>query len=291
MQSADRETAEAILNERNAFGRLLQTEEALYSVFYPERPEIVQELLAYTAREHVIDFCEWSNTTASGEENREQTEKTEPNEAPGEERQSMTWYLQQLIMDGTTYNASDVGLEMTFTFREDGTAELVINDEPVSGTWTAEGNQISVLANDIENIFTLEDDRLIAEDRGTTMIFTLSPPEAAYEPATPRMDAAEADYNGQWEGFLISAYGMTMPFEMAEAEGSLEETIGIPSGSMTVENGLVTFRGGEGMQFEYADGQLIMNGEWDWQKQSMTILEDGVLAYDFSGITVYFRKA
>ena len=291
MQSADRETAEAILNERNAFGRLLQTEEALYSVFYPERPEIIQELLAYTAREHVIDFCEWSNATASGEENQEQAEQKEPNEAPGEEMQSMTWYLQQLTMDGTTYNASDVGLEMTFTFREDGTAELVMNDEPVSGTWTAEGNQITVLANDIENIFTLEDDRLIAEDRGTTMIFTMSPPEAAYEPATPRMDATEADYNGQWEGFLISAYGMTMPFEMAEAEGSLEETIGIPSGSMTIENGLVTFASREGTAFEFADGQLIQNGEWDWQKQSMTLLEDGVLAYDFSGITVYFRKA
>jgi peptidoglycan hydrolase-like protein with peptidoglycan-binding domain len=291
MQSADRETAEAILNERNAFGRLLQTEEALYSMFYPERPEIVQELLSYTAREHVIDFCEWSNTTASGEESREQAEKTEPDEAPGEEMESMTWYLQQLVMDGTAYNAPDVGLEMTFTFREDGTAELVMNDEPVFGTWTAEGNQISVLANDIENIFTLEDDMLIAEDRGTTMIFTMSPPEAAYEPAAPRMDAAETDYNGQWEGFLISAYGMTMPFEMAEAEGSLEEMIGIPSGSMTVENGLVTFAGREGTAFEFADGQLILNGEWDWQKQSMTLLEDGVLAYDFSGITVYFRKA
>ena len=57
MSTADAETAELILRERNAFGKMLQEEETFLMSFYPDRPELVQEILANTVREHVIDFC------------------------------------------------------------------------------------------------------------------------------------------------------------------------------------------------------------------------------------------
>ena len=57
MGAAEAGTAELILNERNAFGKMLLAEEGFLAGFYPDRPEVVQEILANTVREHVIDFC------------------------------------------------------------------------------------------------------------------------------------------------------------------------------------------------------------------------------------------
>jgi hypothetical protein len=37
---------------------MLQAEESFLTGFYPGRPEVVQEMLMNTIREHVIDFCE-----------------------------------------------------------------------------------------------------------------------------------------------------------------------------------------------------------------------------------------
>ena len=58
MGAAEAGTAELILNERNAFGKMLQAEESFLAGFYPDRPETVQEMLMNTVREHVIDFCD-----------------------------------------------------------------------------------------------------------------------------------------------------------------------------------------------------------------------------------------
>ena len=57
MGAAEAGTAELILNERNAFGKMLQAEESFLAGFYPDRPETVQEMLMNTVRAHVIDFC------------------------------------------------------------------------------------------------------------------------------------------------------------------------------------------------------------------------------------------
>ena len=57
LAGADAETSKLILNERNAFGKMLQAEESFLAGFYPGRPEVVQEMLMNTVREHVIDFC------------------------------------------------------------------------------------------------------------------------------------------------------------------------------------------------------------------------------------------
>ena len=57
MGTAEAGTAELILNERNAFGKMLQAEESFMTGFYPERPETVQEILMNTVRSHVIDCC------------------------------------------------------------------------------------------------------------------------------------------------------------------------------------------------------------------------------------------
>ena len=58
LAGADAETSKLILHERNAFGKMLQAEESFLTGFYPGRPEVVQEMLMNTIREHVIDFCE-----------------------------------------------------------------------------------------------------------------------------------------------------------------------------------------------------------------------------------------
>ena len=57
MGTAEAGTAELILNERNAFGKMLQAEESFMTGFYPDRPETVQEILMNTVRSHVIDCC------------------------------------------------------------------------------------------------------------------------------------------------------------------------------------------------------------------------------------------
>ena len=57
LAGADAETSKLILHERNAFGKMLQAEESFLTGFYPGRPEVVQEMLMNTIREHVIDFC------------------------------------------------------------------------------------------------------------------------------------------------------------------------------------------------------------------------------------------
>ena len=57
MSSMDTDKAVLILNERNAFDRMLLAEESFLTGFYPGRPEVVQEIVANSAREHVIDFC------------------------------------------------------------------------------------------------------------------------------------------------------------------------------------------------------------------------------------------
>lgn len=172
-----------------------------------------------------------------------------------------TWYLNGIEMDGETYSPASFGMEMYIELREDGTAtgsnsmagEVDVQD----GTWTAEGDTVTVTIDDAPTVFTLEDGNLVSasEEGDMKMIMGREKSEVeAYTPADPKADAALEDYAGNWSAFKLGTDGVYMDCDI----------IGMDL-SAAIEGTTVTFNGfvfsDEAVETTFADGALSFAAE------------------------------
>ena len=169
------------------------------------------------------------------------------------------WYLNKLAMEGMELSASSMGMEMTMEIKEDGTASLngvVEGEEQVEeGTWTLEGETLTVTLDESGMDFTLVEGNLVAESDGLSMIFGREKvEEEPFVPAEPKADAAEADYAGAWVSFAMDMGGMYMDpalFGMG-LNASVEGT------TLTVDGFLFS---NETYELTFADGALSFKAE------------------------------
>ena len=94
------------------------------------------------------------------------------------------WYLNTIVMEGTSVSAADMGYEMTMSLNEDGTVHIDAMGEAEEGTWKEEGGNVVIDTEYEAMTFTVGDDgSLTVDEGGVIMIFTREAPGPGFTPA------------------------------------------------------------------------------------------------------------
>ena len=87
-----------------------------------------------------------------------------------------TWALSGGSQEGTTVDKATLetllGGEMVYAFSEDGKVTLSLGDAQVEGTWSQDGDQISLDVQGETGTMTLSGDKLTLEEGNVTVEFT-----------------------------------------------------------------------------------------------------------------------
>ena len=189
------------------------------------------------------------------------------------------WVLDRAETQGLTMDhtmLSSMGLEMTITLNEDGTAEGTVSiGQDATGTWSIEGNEVTISLG-TPWVFTLtEDDELVTDQMGNgTMILVREGHETA--PAegesNPNPIGEDGDLTGLWTIAYAEYQGIRIP--MSAMESKVDMTLQFEAdGNVTVKvNGMEitgTWKLGEGtvdveaaaqaFSFGIVDGNLTMD--------------------------------
>ena len=196
-----------------------------------------------------------------------------------------TWTLTGVEAEGMTLDPAMLGMEITMTLNEDGTAQMGMSGlAEEGGTWSVEGDVVTVIDPDGEEMpMTLtEDGSLRAEQDGMAMIFTLSTGDegqsvigAAAEVAVLE-DVALEDFNGEW----TATHGLAIEVPL--------ETLGLTMDA-SIDNGNITIS--DGTNSDIVKGELEENAlvaEQSGVQMPFYLREDGTLslAMEQSGMTI-----
>ena len=151
-----------------------------------------------------------------------------------------TWYLSEMVANGATVSPSMVGMSWSITLSDDGTAvsimEMAGEKEEQAGTWTQDGDSVTITIDDQPAVFAFADGKLTL-DQGESgkAVFTQDAPEAAAAPSAGVAAESEDVFLGNWELTAIGMMGMTLTKDMFAAANMGGFDI-----SLTVETGKAT---------------------------------------------------
>lgn len=159
------------------------------------------------------------------------------------------WLLDSAQLSGMTFTAEAVGIDASVELREDGTSEFNVGGQISSGTWTMEGEKISISESSAPVDFALVDGKLVSGDiGGVTLIFAQNEEEAAVDETT--------NLDGTWVFLRAEAQGMSFTAE----ELALDIYVMI-SGSTA--------------QYQFSsEGQVILSGTADVIREGKTVKLD-----------------
>lgn len=134
------------------------------------------------------------------------------------------WYLQEMTNNGVTMAAGDTGIVWTLTLGEDGTAvsamTMMGETQEQSGTWTQEGDKVTITIEDSPVDGTLADGKLTLAMGDQAAVFGPDAPEASTKPAAVAAESEDA-FLGDWELTAIEMMGVYMTKELM-ASASME---------------------------------------------------------------------
>ena len=201
------------------------------------------------------------------------------------------WYLNSMVLDGTTYNPADMGMTITLTLNADGTGSMDSNGEVSELTWTSDDTAVTLVMDGEETVLARQDIGLVIDDEGVSMVFGTEAPVAMNLGET----VAAADlsaFNGTWSCTNIGMEGLMLP---ASSLGDSWETIfGSADTTIVIADGVVTVCGSDAQTFTFADGQLTCSEEDnELSAQSITLTDAGYLVYtmDALGLSLYCQPA
>ena len=197
-----------------------------------------------------------------------------------------SWTLTGVEMQGMTLDPAMLGMEITMTLNEDGTAEMGMSGLVEEGTWSMDGDTVTMLdANGDTMTLTLaEDGTLRGEDDGVGMIFTHSGEAApiANEMVAPEgalEDVALADFNGEWTSTRAVVMGQEVPMEQIGQQMDAN----IQDGSVTI-----TTTDGSGTIQAALDGNALIVDNAGVQ-MPFYLLEDGTMSMSLDiGVTIQY---
>ena len=219
------------------------------------------------------------------------------------------WYLTQMDMNGTKIDIAGTGMVMNFSFSADGTVkeylEIMGEKQEMEGTWTLDGNTVTLTANGQSQTLTYADGVLTIESDGQTGILTREAPVAPEKPGVVAADSEEAFF-GTWK--LVAADMMGIYMTVDQIPG-YDGTITIEAGKVVSEMAM-----GEGQEMQkseaattFADGKLTMKFEFPADQAEMMkamgvpetgtieLLDNGNILYsmDYAGMRMdmYFGPA
>ena len=210
------------------------------------------------------------------------------------------WYLNEIDFGGTKLAPAAMGMDMTFELKDDGTAVATSPNEEgameeANGSWTLEGEALTVTIEDSPMAFTLVEGNLVA-DSGDGMVMTFGREKVEAEvfvPAAPKADAAEADYAGNWTATQLDMDGMFINPALVGMD-----TTAVIEGTTITLNGAFLFEN-EAFEAELKDGKLVYAAanpdEVMVSAISVQALEDGslnlVIGEGENAMCLYLEKA
>ena len=143
--------------------------------------------------------------------------------AMAEESAAGTWYLVEMTQNGVVINPAEMGMNWTITLNEDGTASnsmtMMGETQEKEGTWTQEGETVTITIDDQPQAFTLTDGNLIPADESMPAVFSKEAPAVAEKPAPVAAESEDA-FVGEWDMTAIDMMGMYMTKDLLEAAGT-----------------------------------------------------------------------
>ena len=214
------------------------------------------------------------------------------------------WYLTSAEVQGMTLNPADLGMSMSFDFKEDGSCDIFSNDESIVGSWSINDGVLTV-ADDkgIPADLSIKEDGSLALDMdGGVLIFTRTAPEASMTdlPAVKEAESEE-EFFGTFKPTFGSFNGMTLPLETLS-----EQMFGGVLPTFRVEAGQIVAVMGEGEDIQedvtpatFEEGQLRVYNPIPGQEEPQLVmfiqlLEDNSIAINIvsgeQAIIIYAEK-
>lgn len=211
------------------------------------------------------------------------------------------WYLKTMKSGDQEYDAASIGYVIVMTLNADGSAVMTMpGQEPVTGTWTLEGNKITVTADDTPVEGTVSEGAIILEQDGMEMVFSRDEVSAITLAEVKAAESAEEFY-GNWTCVYLEMEGKVMEISIVG--------MGVPSVAIS-ENGMEFFDEGDGTLTlvlkmnklgapVFAEGKLAVKAAADALNPNFTVdaelLEDGMLKLTLvsndSPMILYFTPA
>lgn len=206
-----------------------------------------------------------------------------------------TWYLNDIIIEGSSYSPAAYGMQMVLTFDEDGTGSAAMTQGGTSSafdfTWTIEGDTVTVTTDGSDETLIYADDQLTEEAANGQMVFGREDLSGApYAPAAP-VEAAIGDFAGSWTATYAGTGSLDELFLPWDA---LVDYLGEPvtiafDGTTGVMNWAVLGVVDLEVEFDYADGMLVTELPATETSPASTttvqLLEDGNLLLTISAET------
>ena len=217
--------------------------------------------------------------------------------AVAEEDVTGEWYLKTMKQGETEYDAGAIGYNITMTLNADGTGTMLspTSEEPTPGSWTLEGDKITVTFEDSPIGGTVADGIITLSEGEMVMTFSREANEVI-QVAEVNPAAAAEDFEGTWDIAYVGYNGTIID----------PSTTGQEMPGLVVENGAMKFTGNSSMSqafgtnaipLTFADGALGMSvsmGETSYGIK-LEMLQDGMLALTATmgttDVYMYFVKA
>lgn len=193
-----------------------------------------------------------------------------------------TWYLNGGSANGMEMDVSGMGISMEFTLNADGSAnvhmEMYGQTQDAEGTWTLDGDKLTVTVDGSPLELKYEGDRLSVEASEGTMLYLGREKPVAKEFAAAIAAESVEQFNGDWVGTAASVMGVTVSISEAGMDAM---------GVMSIQDGNVVMRGVDTdgnptetpLAGEFKDGKLYASVEMMGVNMDMVfeLLEDGTL--------------
>ena len=178
--------------------------------------------------------------------------------------------------------ASVMGVPMTMTVNADGTVVMTspAQEGGTSGTWTMEGDQITITIDESSLTGTVTAEAITLDDNGMQIVFTREPAETITVGAVKAADSEDA-FLGTWACKYMESQGVIV--DVASAGGLMP--------GLTIADGKLTFVGSSeddfiaamynlmALTYTFADGKLAVSSSVEGADATGTIelTEDGLL--------------
>lgn len=204
------------------------------------------------------------------------------------------WYCNLVKAQGMETDPSNMGMEMTLTVNEDGTANVAQGGEVAEGTWADNGDGTYTFDIDGEFAVTIDEEGSLVmanEEYGMELVFGRERVVSGGYEASPVVAAGDiSEFNGTWNAVSMIYEGTEIPLTTLDAYVTLviaDGTIDYAQGDLGLNDETTTYEDiSETLTGELVDGALSAgNGTL-----LLNLHEDGTLTNE-TVITLIFEKA
>ena len=175
------------------------------------------------------------------------------------------WYLNELKLNDATINPADMGMTMTYTFKDGGvlemTGEMMGEKNSATGTWSMDGSTITMTIEDSTQTATFADGKITMEDQGQVGTLTKEAPVVKEKAKTVAADSEEAFF-GSWTLNAMDVMGMYVDRAQFESFGltGYEATMTVEAGKVHTVIAMGETQGETATDYssKFEDGKLLL---------------------------------